>query len=63
MASDGKAARREVKTGLSDGARTEILSGVSAGDQVIVEGQAGLPDGAAITTTKPESAAPPKDDK
>ena len=38
------------KTGLSDGERIEILSGVSAGDQVIVEGQAGLPDGAAVTT-------------
>jgi RND family efflux transporter MFP subunit len=40
IVNDGKAARHEVKTGLSDGERTEILSGVSASDQVIVEGQA-----------------------
>jgi RND family efflux transporter MFP subunit len=41
---DGKTAhRRAVKTGLSDGEQTEILSGVSAGDMVIVDGQAGLP--------------------
>jgi len=43
--------------------RTEIVSGVSAGDQVIVEGQAGLPDGAAVTTTKPESDEPAREDK
>ena len=53
----------EIKIGLSDGMRIEILSGVSAGDQVIVEGQAGLPDGAAVTTAKPESDASAKEDK
>ena len=64
IVNDGKAARHEVKTGLSDGERTEILSGVSASDQVIVEGQAGLPDGAAIKTATPESGdQPPKEDK
>jgi RND family efflux transporter MFP subunit len=64
VVNDGKAARHEVKIGLSDGERTEILSGVSVTDQVIVEGQAGLPDGAAITTTKPEAGdLSPKEDK
>jgi len=63
IVSDNKAARHEIKAGLSDGAQTEILSGVSAGDQVIVEGQAGLPDGAAVTTAKPESDEPARDEK
>ena len=63
VVNDNKAARHEVKTGLSDGERIEILSGVSAGDQVIVEGQAGLPDGAAVTTATPESHTPAKEDK
>jgi RND family efflux transporter MFP subunit len=63
VVSDNKAARREIKTGLSDGTRTEIVSGVSPGDQVIVEGQAGLPDGAAVTTAKPESDEPARDEK
>lgn len=44
-----KAQRRPVQIGLTDGADAEIVSGVKAGEMVIVEGQAGLPDGAAIT--------------
>ena len=50
VASGGKAQRRHVQTGLADEANVEILSGVKAGELVIVDGQAGLPDGAAITT-------------
>ena len=46
---DGKAERRTVQVGLTDRTRAEIESGVSAGDRVIVDGQAGLPDGAAVT--------------
>jgi membrane fusion protein (multidrug efflux system) len=63
VVSDGKAARHEVRIGLSDGAKIEVLSGVSAGDQVIVEGQTGLPDGASVTTTKPETDAAARDGK
>jgi hypothetical protein len=37
-----------VRLGLADAAGVEIVSGISAGDRVIVDGQAGLPDGAAI---------------
>jgi RND family efflux transporter MFP subunit len=46
---DGKAHRHTVETGLTDGSNVEILSGVAAGDRVIVDGQAGLPDGAPVT--------------
>jgi cobalt-zinc-cadmium efflux system membrane fusion protein len=63
VASDGKAVRRAVKTGLSGSERIEIVSGVSTGDRVIVEGQTGLPDGAAIKDSSLEGATPARDDK
>ena len=44
-----KAQRREVQTGLTDGTNLEIVSGVKSGDEVIVEGQNGLPDDAKVT--------------
>ena len=40
--------RRPVQIGLDDGTDAEIVSGVKAGEMVIVQGQAGLPDGAKI---------------
>jgi RND family efflux transporter MFP subunit len=48
VAAGGKAVRRPVRLGLAADALVEIVSGVSAGEPVIVDGQAGLPDGAAI---------------
>jgi RND family efflux transporter MFP subunit len=55
-----RAERRRVKLGLSDGEHVEIASGLKAGEAVIVQGQAGLPDGATVTTAAGEkdSAAP-----
>ncbi|MEP7116082.1 MAG: efflux RND transporter periplasmic adaptor subunit [Acidobacteriota bacterium] len=49
VAGDDKAERRAVTLGVSDGTRVEIVSGLAAGDRVIVHGQAGLPDGATIS--------------
>jgi RND family efflux transporter MFP subunit len=47
---DGKTATQHpVKLGLTDGTQTEILSGISEGDMVIVDGQAGLPDDAKVS--------------
>ena len=57
---DEKAERRPVKIGLTDGEQIEILSGVKAGEQVIVDGQAGLPDGARVSigeAAEPAAAA------
>jgi RND family efflux transporter MFP subunit len=59
VASDGKAQRRPVDIGLRDDTRVEILSGVKAGEQVVVEGQAGLPDGAAITVAEDKAVRRP----
>jgi RND family efflux transporter MFP subunit len=55
----GQAHRRKVEVGATTGGSAEILAGISAGDQVIVEGQNGLPDGAAVTTAPPARAAGP----
>lgn len=48
----GRAHRREVTLGAQSADRAEILGGVSAGDQVIVRGQAALPDGAEVAIQK-----------
>jgi RND family efflux transporter MFP subunit len=52
---DKKAHRREVKVGIASEAAMEIVSGVKPGEQVIVRGQAALPDGAAIRVEGAES--------
>lgn len=55
VATAQKAERRAVVLGLSDGTHVEIVSGIAAGDLVITRGQAGLPDGAAITVGNAKS--------
>lgn len=57
VADNGKAQRRAVQIGIAEETRVEIVSGVKAGETVIVEGQVGLPDEAAITTDHEEDAA------
>jgi RND family efflux transporter MFP subunit len=59
VVSDGKAHRVPVEIGLTDKANVEIVSGIAAGDSVIVEGQAGLPDGAPVTAAAPPDQTPP----
>jgi hypothetical protein len=46
---DKKAHRQVVTLGLTDGEQVEVLSGVAAGDRIVVKGQNGLPDGADVT--------------
>jgi len=53
VAAGNKAQRRPVTVGITDDEHAEISSGLKAGEPVIVKGQAGLPDGASITTEKP----------
>jgi membrane fusion protein (multidrug efflux system) len=53
IAAGDKAQRRAVVLGIVDKDHAELKEGVKAGEQVIVHGQAGLPDGAAITIEKP----------
>ena len=46
---DSKAHRNEVEVGVVTAEAAEIRKGITAGDKVIVRGQNGLPDGAAVT--------------
>ena len=48
-----KAQRREVKVGLVDEERAEIVSGVKSGETVIASNQNGLPDGAKVSVSQP----------
>jgi RND family efflux transporter MFP subunit len=49
VGADSKAHRTEVEVGVVTADAAEIRKGVAAGDKVIVRGQNGLPDGAAVT--------------
>ena len=51
---DKKAHRREVVVGITSADDVQIVSGVRAGEQVIVKGQEELPDGAAVTIEEAE---------
>lgn len=46
---DGKAHRNTVEVGIVSPTAVEIQKGIEAGDTVIIRGQNGLPDGAAVT--------------
>jgi RND family efflux transporter MFP subunit len=45
---DGRAERRAVRLGAADGDQVEVLSGLQAGERVVVEGPADLTDGARV---------------
>jgi RND family efflux transporter MFP subunit len=49
VGSDSKAHRNQVEVGVVTGEAAEIRKGLKPGDRVIVRGQNGLPDGAAVT--------------
>ena len=46
---DGRARQRELKLGITDGLRYEVLSGLQPGDQLIVTGLSAVTDGAPVT--------------
>ena len=48
VVSDGKAQLRIVKTGKRIGGEVELVSGVEAGEKVVIEGTAGLGDGQTV---------------
>ena len=48
LAENGVARACNVKLGISDGVEVEVISGVTEGDKVIVQGNVGLKDGARI---------------
>jgi len=46
---DGRAALREIETGLRDGRNREVVAGLSAGDRVVVHPDSALTDGGRVT--------------
>jgi RND family efflux transporter MFP subunit len=58
VVSGDKAQRRPVQIGLTDGERIEVVAGLKTGELVIVDGQAGLPDGAPIRVGDPVAPRP-----
>lgn len=52
VARQGTAHRVQVETGLDNGAEVQIRSGVSSGQQVVVEGKNGLSEGKAVVASK-----------
>jgi membrane fusion protein (multidrug efflux system) len=51
---DATVKQQAVTIGLEDGDRLEVLSGLTAGQQVVVAGQSGLEDGARVEVTNSE---------
>ncbi len=54
---DGTVTVRKVKTGVTDGDREQIVSGLAAGDKVVVDGTDRLREGARVTIQSPATAA------
>jgi RND family efflux transporter MFP subunit len=54
-----KAHRRKVEVGVTADGQAEILSGVQAGEAVVVRGQTALPDGALVETAEPADPSEP----
>jgi RND family efflux transporter MFP subunit len=48
IGADGVANQKAVKTGITDGQDTQILSGLAAGDQVVTKGAYGMDDGTKV---------------
>lgn len=63
VVTDGKAARRSLRIGYSDGRHYEVLDGLKAGEQVVTTGQTNLKDDAKVVVVGDEPAAPPAADK
>jgi len=48
---DGKARRKTVAFGIRGGGMVEVISGLTAGEKVVVDGQAALNDNDQVTVT------------
>ena len=64
--SDGRAHEKQVKAGVREQNRVQIVEGISSGDHVVASGAYGLPDNSKITQAPApgaESSPPAKDEK
>lgn len=58
---DGKAQQRQVKTGIESGGKVQIISGIKAGDQVVIAGNEKLKTGAPVRI-QGDKKSPKKED-
>lgn len=58
VVADGKAVRKPIETGLSDGTRTEVLSGLEGVEAVVKANAASLIDGQPVKAIEPEGPLP-----
>jgi RND family efflux transporter MFP subunit len=56
---DGKAVRRPIRTGLSDGTRTEVTSGLQGGEEVVKASAASIIEGQPLEVAQPAAQASP----
>jgi membrane fusion protein (multidrug efflux system) len=61
VAADGHAHVRQIETGIRSGNLVEVRSGLRAGEEIVVQGQYGLADGARVRVSAPEASRPPPD--
>ena len=59
IVADGRAQQVEVTTGIHDGPRVQITSGLSGGETVIAHGSYGLPDKTKVKVVEPEPPPAP----
>ncbi len=52
---DGKAHRRPVEVGITQGARVQVTKGLQPGESVVTTGTYGLPDGTAVRVQAPDA--------
>lgn len=52
---DGKAVRREIRLGIDQGSRVQVVDGLKPGEQVVVAGMNSLSDGTAVRIEKAET--------
>lgn len=55
---DSHAHQRNVKVGIRDNGRVQIVEGLKAGERIVATGAYGLPDNSKIAETKPEASKP-----
>ncbi|ODU00269.1 MAG: hypothetical protein ABS79_03675 [Planctomycetes bacterium SCN 63-9] len=55
---NGRARRKEIRLGLSDGKRTEVVSGIDENELVVESNAASLADGQAVAKNEPPADAP-----
>jgi RND family efflux transporter MFP subunit len=56
---DGKAARRPIRVGLSDGTRTEVVTGIKGDEAVVKANAASLADGQPVQVLEPAKTTAP----